>query len=154
MLVFQTNLVMEILTKFWSRQKFHHSLKEHHKISNIPEFRCEPFPVRNTKWLKKRQTSQGYIIRILQHFEILLILWRSFKLWWNFCLDQNLDLLIWNANMAAVTSCKRCTKADSHSLQNVVRSTFCNRFLLKYKQSSGTNLISCTGLLMHISIFI
>jgi hypothetical protein len=25
------------------------------------------FPVRNTKWLK-RQTSQGYIIRILQHF--------------------------------------------------------------------------------------
>ena len=24
-----------------SGQKFHHSLKEHHKISNIPEFRCE-----------------------------------------------------------------------------------------------------------------
>jgi hypothetical protein len=26
-----------------SRQKFHHSLKdlEHHKISNIPKFRCE-----------------------------------------------------------------------------------------------------------------
>jgi hypothetical protein len=24
-----------------SRQKFHHSLKEHHKISNIPRFRCE-----------------------------------------------------------------------------------------------------------------
>jgi hypothetical protein len=24
-----------------SRQKFHHSLKEHHKISNIPMFRCE-----------------------------------------------------------------------------------------------------------------
>jgi hypothetical protein len=23
-----------------SRQKFHHSLKEHHKISNIPKFRC------------------------------------------------------------------------------------------------------------------
>ena len=22
-------------------QKFHHSLKEHHKISNIPNFRCE-----------------------------------------------------------------------------------------------------------------
>jgi hypothetical protein len=22
-------------------QKFHHSLKEHHKISNIPKFRCE-----------------------------------------------------------------------------------------------------------------
>jgi hypothetical protein len=24
-----------------SRQKFHHSLKEHHKISNIPNFRWE-----------------------------------------------------------------------------------------------------------------
>jgi hypothetical protein len=24
-----------------SRQKFHHSLKERHKISNIPAFRCE-----------------------------------------------------------------------------------------------------------------
>ena len=24
-----------------SRQKFHHSLKEHHKASNIPKFRCE-----------------------------------------------------------------------------------------------------------------
>jgi hypothetical protein len=24
-----------------SRQTFHHSLKEHHKISNIPMFRCE-----------------------------------------------------------------------------------------------------------------
>ena len=24
-----------------SRQKFHHSLKEHHKISNIPKFRYE-----------------------------------------------------------------------------------------------------------------
>jgi hypothetical protein len=24
-----------------SRQNVHHSLKEHHKISNIPKFRCE-----------------------------------------------------------------------------------------------------------------
>jgi hypothetical protein len=24
-----------------SRQKFHHNLKEHHKISYIPKFRCE-----------------------------------------------------------------------------------------------------------------
>ena len=24
-----------------SRQIFHHNLKEHHKISNIPKFRCE-----------------------------------------------------------------------------------------------------------------
>ena len=26
-----------------SRQKFHHSLKEHHKISNIPKFRLQHF---------------------------------------------------------------------------------------------------------------
>jgi hypothetical protein len=31
---------------------------------------------------EKRQTWQGYIIRILQHFA-----WCSFKLWWNFCPD-------------------------------------------------------------------
>ena len=29
-----------------SRQTFHHSLKEHHKISNIPKFRCEMFVLR------------------------------------------------------------------------------------------------------------
>jgi hypothetical protein len=27
------------LNKSW--QKFHHNLKEHHKISNIPKFRCK-----------------------------------------------------------------------------------------------------------------
>jgi hypothetical protein len=30
-----------------------------------------------------------------RNFGILLILWCSFKLWWNFCLDQN---LVYNAN--------------------------------------------------------
>ena len=30
-------------------------------------------------------------------------------------------------------------KADFHSMQNVARSTFSERFLLNYKQSSGTN---------------
>ena len=34
-------------------------------------------------------------------------------------------------------------KADFHSVQNVARLTFSERFLLNYKQSSGTNLISC-----------
>jgi valyl-tRNA synthetase len=29
---------------------------------------CCQFPVRNTKCPEKRQTSHGYIIRILQHF--------------------------------------------------------------------------------------
>ena len=34
-------------------------------------------------------------------------------------------------------------KTGFHSAQNVARSTFSERFLLNYKQSSGTNLISC-----------
>ena len=34
-------------------------------------------------------------------------------------------------------------KVDFHSVQNVARSTFSERFLLNCKQSSGTNLISC-----------
>ena len=38
---------------------------------------------------------------------------------------------------------ERSLKADFHSVQNVARSTFSERFLLNYKQSSGTNLISC-----------
>ena len=42
-----------------------------------------------------------------------------------------------------ITSCRRSLKADFHSVQNVARSTFSERFLLNYKQSSGTNLISC-----------
>jgi hypothetical protein len=46
-----------------------------------------PFVKQNDR---KLQTSQGYIIRILQHFatkrrRILLILWWLFKLWWKFC---------------------------------------------------------------------
>jgi hypothetical protein len=55
-----------------------------------------PFVIQND-W--KLQISQGYIsvfYNISQrNFGILLILWCSFKLWWNFCLDQN---LVYNAN--------------------------------------------------------
>jgi hypothetical protein len=57
-----------------------------------------PFVIQND-W--KLQIAQDYIIHIIiQHFAtklsgILLILWCSFKLWWNFCLDQN---LVYNAN--------------------------------------------------------
>ena len=40
-------------------------------------------------------------------------------------------------------SYKQLFKADFHSVQNVARLTFSERFLLNYKQSSGTNLISC-----------
>jgi hypothetical protein len=39
------NRAFPFWVKFWSidksGQKFYHSLKEHHKISNIPKFRCE-----------------------------------------------------------------------------------------------------------------
>jgi hypothetical protein len=57
------------------------------------------FPVRNTKWLKNgklRMAILSAFYNILQrNFGILLILWCSFKLWWKFCLDQN---LVYNAN--------------------------------------------------------
>jgi hypothetical protein len=49
--------------------------------------------VRNTKWLKNgkfRKAILSAFYNISQrNFGILLILWCSFKLWWNFCLDQN-----------------------------------------------------------------
>jgi hypothetical protein len=106
-----------------SRQKFHHSLKEHHKIRNISKFRCEMlckvclrslpffqsfcithgkliplsekryinFPVRDTKWLKNGKLRRAILSAFYnisqRNFGILLILWCSFKLWWNVCLD-------------------------------------------------------------------
>ena len=38
----------------------------------------------------------------------------------------------------------RTIKADFHSMQNVARSTFCDHFLLKYKQSNATNQVDWT----------
>jgi hypothetical protein len=49
-----------------SRQKFHHSLKEHNQISNIPKlviFAIFSQCIIQNDW--KLQISQGYIIRIL-----------------------------------------------------------------------------------------
>jgi hypothetical protein len=37
-------------------------------------------------------------------------------------------------------------KADFHSVEKVARSTFCDHFLLKYKQSSATDEVDCTHL--------
>jgi hypothetical protein len=43
----ELNLLIDLSPFKWnfdlnkSGQKFHHSLKEHHKISNIPKFRCK-----------------------------------------------------------------------------------------------------------------
>jgi hypothetical protein len=55
--------------------------------------------VRNTKWLKNGKLRKAILSAIYnisqRNFGVLLILWCSFKLWWNFCLDQN---LVYNAN--------------------------------------------------------
>jgi hypothetical protein len=57
------------------------------------------FPVRNTKWLKNGKLRKAILSAFYnisqRNFGILLILWCSFKLWWNFCLDQ---YLVYNAN--------------------------------------------------------
>jgi hypothetical protein len=51
------------------------------------------FPVRNTKWLKNGKLRRAIlsafynISQRIFRIGILLILWCSFKLWWNFCLD-------------------------------------------------------------------
>ena len=49
--------------------------------------------MRNTKWLKNgkfRQAILSAFYNISQrNIGILPILWCSFKLWWNFCIDQN-----------------------------------------------------------------
>jgi hypothetical protein len=94
-----------------SRQKFHHSLKEHHKISNIPKFRCEmlfvlqtgnwqrqrvlgyQFPPRNAKWLKNSKLRKAILSAFYnisqRNFGILLILWCSFKLTFR-CIVHNI----------------------------------------------------------------
>jgi hypothetical protein len=71
-----------------SRRKFHHKIS-----SFFPPFseKRYQFPARNKKWLKNgilRRAILSAFYNILQRdFGILLILWYSFKLWWNFCLD-------------------------------------------------------------------
>jgi hypothetical protein len=55
--------------------------------------------VRNTKWVKNSKLPRAILSAFYnisqRNFGILLILWCSFKLWWNFCLDPN---LVYNAN--------------------------------------------------------
>ena len=62
-----------------SRQKFHHSFKEHYKINNIPMFRCEMLQNADNIALRILPfTSQGYITAFYnisqRNFGILLIL--------------------------------------------------------------------------------
>jgi hypothetical protein len=59
----------------------------------LPFFRKRyQFPVRNnTKWLKNDKLRRAILSAFYnisqRNFGILLILWCSFKLWWNCCLD-------------------------------------------------------------------
>jgi hypothetical protein len=57
-----------------------------------PNLGCQ-FPMRNTKWLKNGKLCKSILSAFYnisqRNLGILLILWCSFKLWWNFCLDQN-----------------------------------------------------------------
>ena len=45
-----------------SRQNFHHSLKEHHKISNILKFRCEMLSNADNIALAKLAVFQSFCI--------------------------------------------------------------------------------------------
>jgi hypothetical protein len=69
-----------------SRQKFHHSLKEHHKIGNIPKFRCEisHFVLRTGNWVwhvwtKDRFPLQPYrsIFFCVEVISSTLVLWKK-----------------------------------------------------------------------------
>ena len=55
--------------------------------------------MRNAKWLKNGKLRKAILSAFYnisqRNFGLLLILWCSFKLWWNFCLDKN---LVYNAN--------------------------------------------------------
>jgi hypothetical protein len=54
-------------------------------------YRFHQCPARNTKWLKNGKLRRAILSAFYnisqRNFGILLILWCSFKPWWNFCLD-------------------------------------------------------------------
>jgi hypothetical protein len=60
-------------------QKFHHSLKEHHKISNIPKFRCEmlSFCITNGKLqsfcITNGKLSSLYVCMAIKHMIVLFV---------------------------------------------------------------------------------
>jgi hypothetical protein len=63
------------------------------KWLKIANWGCQ-FPVCNLKWLKNGKLRKAILSAFYnisqRNFGTLLILWCSFKLWWKFCLDQNL----------------------------------------------------------------
>jgi hypothetical protein len=66
------------------------------------------FPVRNTKWLKNGKLRRAILSAFYnisqRNFGILLILWCSFKLWWNVCLDLSRSKFCSLGNRSIVTS--------------------------------------------------
>jgi hypothetical protein len=46
-----------------SRQTFHHSLKEHYKISNIPKFRCEMLKSADNTALRSLPFFSHFVLR-------------------------------------------------------------------------------------------
>jgi hypothetical protein len=62
----------------------------HGKLIPLSEKRYQ-FPARNTQWLKNGKLRRAILSAFYnisqRNFGILLILWCSFKLWWNFCPD-------------------------------------------------------------------
>jgi hypothetical protein len=51
------------------RQKFHHSLKEHHKISNILKFRCK-IQIQNSK---KVDSNMFITMNVHQNFQVKVV---------------------------------------------------------------------------------
>jgi hypothetical protein len=97
------------------------------------------FPVRNTKWLKNGKLRRAILSAFYnisqRNFGIVLILWCSFKLWWNFCLDQN---LVYNANgpLSHPEFCKGVLK----DLQEMFEGTdFVFNILSQFHQTFLTN---------------
>jgi hypothetical protein len=84
---------------------------------------------RNTKWLKNGKIRKAILSAFnnisQRNFGILLILWCSFKLWWNFCLDQNFSYK-GKGPLKNLTISERVFK---NKLQDFIREN--NSFLIK-----------------------
>jgi hypothetical protein len=89
-------------------------LSEKEPANRLSEKRYQ-FPVRNTKWLKNGKLRRAILSAFYnisqRNFGILLILWCSFKLWWNFCLDLSRSIFCSLGNRyIALSWTQRCVK--------------------------------------------
>ena len=74
-------------------------------------------------------------------FDVFDQSWHLLQPLWRRCCQKRRLLKLSNIWVRARTF---LLKADFHSAENVARSTFYDRFLLKYKHSSGTNVLGLT----------